>query len=91
MKYIYLISLLALFGCASVKQVRGPNGENAYQVQCGNAVKSKCTSKAAGLCPHGYRVLDRNASVYDDTTKVGSLGALEIRADTTTTMLIQCK
>ncbi len=91
MKYIYLISLIILFGCASAKQLRRPNGETAYQVQCGNAVKSKCTSKAADLCPHGYRILERNADAYNDSSKVGNLGALEIRADTTTTMLVQCK
>lgn len=86
-----LILIVALAGCASAKQVRGPNGETAYQVKCGNAVKSKCTSKAADLCPRGYSVLERNSDRYDDLTKVGSAGVLEIKADTTTTMLIQCK
>lgn len=91
MKYIYLISLVVLFGCASAKQVRGPNGEYAFEIQCGNAVKSKCTSKAASVCPHGYRMLERKSNAYDDSSKVGNVGFLEVRADTTTTMLIQCK
>ena len=91
MKYIYLVSLFVLVGCASAKQVRGPNGENAYEIQCGNAVKNKCALKAADVCPHGYRMLERKSNTYDDTNKVGGLGALEIRADTTTTILIQCK
>ena len=91
MKNLFLMLLLVLAGCASVKQVRGPNGENAYQVKCGNAVKSKCTAKAADLCPRGYTVLERNADRYDDLTRVGNAGALEIKADTTTTMLVQCK
>ena len=85
------ISLVVLLGCASAKQVKDPNGETAYQVKCGNAVKSKCAEKAADLCPSGYRMLDRNADQYDDLTKVGNAGSLEIKADTTTTMLIQCK
>lgn len=83
--------LVVLAGCASAKQVKGPNGEIAYLVQCGNAVKSKCTGKAAEVCPNGYNLIDRNSDLYDELTKVGNMGALEIKADTTTTMLIQCK
>lgn len=85
------ISVITLAGCASATQVQGPNGQPAYLVKCGNAVKSKCSAKAADLCPSGYRVLERNADHYGDSTKVGNAGALEIRADTTTTMLVQCK
>jgi hypothetical protein len=91
MKNLLLIILVVLAGCATSKQVRGPNGGTAYEVKCGNAVKSKCTAKAADLCPRGYTVLERNADRYDDLTKVGNAGALEIKADTTTTMLIQCR
>lgn len=91
MKNLFLLFLVVLAGCASAKQVRGPNGENAYEVKCGNAVKGKCISKASDLCPGGYTELVRKADRYDDLTKVGDAGALEIKADTTTTMLIQCK
>ena len=91
MKNLRLMFLLVLAGCASVKQVKGPNGEVAYLVQCGNAVKGKCAEKASEVCPNGYNLLDRNSSLYDELTKVGNVGKLEIKADTTTTMLIQCK
>jgi len=91
MQKAFLLLFAVLAGCASAKQVKGPNGENAYLVQCGNAVKSKCAEKAAGLCPSGYNLLERKANPYDDLTKVGNMGKLEIKADTTTTMLIQCK
>jgi hypothetical protein len=91
MSRLILISLVFLLGCASAKQVKGPNGEAAYLVQCGNAVKEKCNDKANEICPNGYKLLDRNANQYDDLTKVGNIGALEIKADTTTTMLVQCK
>ena len=57
----------------------------------GNVVKSKCTAKVADLCPGGYRVLDREANQYGDSTKVGNAGALEIRAETTIFMMVQCK
>jgi len=91
MQKIFLMFLLVLSACASAKQVKGPNGGAAYEVKCGNAVKSKCTAKANDLCPRGYSVLERNSDRYDDLNKVGSAGSLEIKADTTTTMLIQCK
>ncbi len=90
-KIVLGLAVIALAACANVKEMKGPNGATAYQVQCGNAVKQKCTEKAAELCPNGYTNLERNANSYDDQTKVGNLGALEIKADTTTTMLIQCK
>jgi len=91
MKKLILILLVIFAGCASSKMVKGPNGEDAYLVKCGNAVKEKCTEKANDLCPHGYMLLDRNSDSYDDQTKVGNAGMLEIKADTTKTMLIQCK
>lgn len=91
MKKLVLLGFVALLGCANVKEIKGPNGEAAYQVQCGNAVKEKCKDKAAELCPNGYKQLDRNADQYADLTKVGNIGVLEIKADTTTTLLIQCK
>lgn len=80
-----------LAGCASAKQVKGPNGENAYLVQCGKAVQEACTRKSAEVCPNGYRMLERDADSYDDLTKVGNAGKLEIKADTTHFMLIECK
>jgi uncharacterized protein YceK len=91
MKILILTVLVLLAGCASAKQVRGPGGGTAYEVKCGNAAKSKCREKAADVCPRGYSVLDRDADRYGDSTKVGNAGALEIRADTSTYMLIQCK
>jgi hypothetical protein len=90
-KNLLLMLLLVLAGCASARQVKGANGEIAYLVQCGNAAKSACTEKAADLCPNGYNLIDRDSSLYDELTKVGNAGKLEIKADTTTTMLIQCK
>jgi hypothetical protein len=90
MRNIFLLSLLALAGCASSQPTKGPNGEDAYLVKCGNAVKSKCVSEANDLCPKGYVQLERKADGYSDSTKVGNIGVLELRADTTTYMLIQC-
>lgn len=91
MRYLTLMFWCVLVGCASSQQVKGPNGEDAYQVKCGNAVKEKCIAEADKLCPKGYVQLERNGDRYDDLTKVGNVGALEIKADTTKTMLIQCK
>jgi hypothetical protein len=91
MKFLFLLLFAVLAGCASAKQVKGPNGESAYLVKCGNAAKHKCTEKAADHCPQGYNLLERKSDRFDDLTKVGNAGVLEIKADTTKTMLIQCK
>jgi hypothetical protein len=90
MNKIVLTLLILLAGCANAKEMKGPNGETAYQVKCGNAVKEKCSEKATQLCPKGYTKLNRNSDRYDDSTKVGNLGLLEIKTDTTTTLLITC-
>jgi len=91
MKHFLLMFLVVLAGCASAKKVTGPNGEVAYEVQCGKAATSACTSKADDLCPRGYNKIERDSDLYNDLTRVGGLGKLEIRADTTEYMLIQCK
>ncbi len=83
--------LVALAGCASAEKLTGPNGETAYQVQCGKAATSACISKAHDLCPRGYNLIDRNSDRYHELTQVGNIGRLEVRADTTETLLIQCK
>lgn len=86
-----MVMIFLLSGCASATKVDGPNGKPAFLVKCGNAVKSKCTAKAAELCPGGYLLLEHKTDPYNDSTKIGNAGALEIRADTTTTLLVQCK
>lgn len=91
MRFVYVMLLAVLAGCANSQQVKGPDGKDAYLVKCGNAVKEKCTEKATELCPRGYRLLEREANRYDDLTKVGNVGQLEIKMDTTTTLLVQCK
>jgi hypothetical protein len=91
MKKVFLLFFVVLAGCASAKQVTGPNGKIAYLVQCGNAVKSTCAEKAIDICPHGFNELDRSAYRNADLTEVGKLGVLEIKANTTTSMLLQCK
>ena len=80
-----------LVGCASSQQVKTPTGEAAHQVKCGNAAKAACAQKAAEICPAGYTELERKPDPYADTTKIGTIGFLEVRADTTTTLLIRCK
>lgn len=91
MKKILFLCVVVLAGCASAKPAKGPNGENAWLVECGKAVQEKCAAKAADLCPNGYVKLERKANEYDDLSKVGNVGVLEIKADTTERMLIQCK
>lgn len=91
MRPLILAVLPVLAGCATSEQVTGPHGAPAYLVTCGNAVKAKCIEKAATLCPNGYTELERQANRYDGLAKVGNVGVPELKADTTTRMLIQCR
>jgi hypothetical protein len=91
MKLSLFVVVLLLTGCATSQQVATPGGAPAHLIKCGNLAKSACTQKAVDLCPSGYTELERKPDTYGDTTKVGNMGLLEIRADTTTFMLVQCK
>jgi hypothetical protein len=46
-----------LSGCATSREIVGPNGNPAHAISCGAAVADKCLEKAGELCPHGYRAL----------------------------------
>lgn len=91
MGWLHGLIALALAGCAAVKPVKLPNGGSAYLVECGRAVAGKCAAKAAEVCPNGYDRLERRADRYTDLTEVGEVGALELKADTTERLLIQCR
>lgn len=89
-KYLCLLALV-MTGCATSQQVAITGGQPAQLIKCGNMVKSACTQKAADICPSGYTELERNPDHYGDMSKIGNIGFLEVKADTTTFMLIQCK
>lgn len=63
----YLLATAALLaGCATVtpEPFKGPNGRDAYAMQCsgGGRTLTECYRKAAELCPVGYAVVDQRSS-----------------------------
>lgn len=63
MRYIFLLSAAALLtGCTTVTPVSGPDGRQAFSIQCGND-RTRCLKKAGDLCPTGYRVVDNSSTM----------------------------
>jgi hypothetical protein len=105
MKYLLLIAAaIALGGCATSKQIVGPNGKPAHSIRCGAAAADACLEKAGEVCPNGYVVLNTRVAQYlgqmgssSINGACGSSGggvygsATSIPLLTPNTMLIECK
>lgn len=105
MKYLpVLIAIVALAGCATSKQIMGPNGKVAHSIRCGAGAADACLEKAGDVCPSGYVVLNSTGSQYLGQYGSGSaFGAWNssggsmtgstssIPLITPNTMLIECK
>ena len=105
MKYIaVLITLAVLGGCATSKQIVGPNGKPAHAIRCGAAAADACLEKAGELCPNGYVVLNSKGSQYLGQIGSGSVNgawgstggnvygsATSTPLITPNTMLVECK
>ncbi|AIY41200.1 hypothetical protein LT85_2042 [Collimonas arenae] len=64
--------LLALGGCATSERIDGPDGRDAFLVECTDAEQSwrACYKKAAELCGrNGYFVYDQDRSPGRDARK----------------------
>lgn len=74
MKNLHLIIFIAtvLSGCATAKQIIGPNGNYVYSITCGALVPDACLEKAGEKCPSGYVVLDSHGSKYIGQLATGS-------------------
>ena len=59
---LYLVATAVLTGCATSRQIQGPDGNPAYFIKCGSAVIDACYEKAAEVCPGGYDMLDRGSN-----------------------------
>ncbi len=63
MKWVIVLScvtvLAALHGCVRVQEFRGPNGNPAYSMDCGNDLNA-CYQKAGEVCVTGYNIIDRS-------------------------------
>jgi hypothetical protein len=60
-----MVAGIALSGCATSTQMRGPDGQVGYLIECPGAALSMgaCFEKANSLCPAGYTVLDTRQQV----------------------------
>jgi hypothetical protein len=84
-----LIAALAfLAGCATAKEIQGPNGGKAYFIKCGSAVIDKCYEKAAEVCPKGYTFADRQ---NNPNSVIVPVGTGFMAAHGPNSMLVECK
>ena len=75
MKPLLLVAIAAILGgCATSRQIVGPNGTPAHAIRCGAAVADACLEKAGELCPNGYVVVNSQGSRYLGQLGTGSVG-----------------
>lgn len=91
-----LVPLFVLAGCATSKQIVGPNGTPAHSIRCGAAAVDACYEKAGEVCPNGYSVLNSQGSRY--LGQVGSASVAGAYGSATSTpmispntLLVECK
>lgn len=105
MKSLFLLAAAAILcGCATSRQITGPNGTPAHSIRCGAAVADACLEKAGQLCPNGYVALNSQGSQYLGQLGTGSVGGSWNRSGgsvsgytssvpmvTPNTLLVECK
>jgi hypothetical protein len=103
-RHLLLATALILSGCATSRQIVGPDGTPAHAIRCGAAVADACLEKAGELCPNGYDVLNAQGSRYLGQMGTGSVGGSWNRSGgsvsgyssstplvTPNTLLVECK
>jgi hypothetical protein len=92
MKIFLGLALLALAGCATVKETYAPDGRKSYTLNCSGAARGwdKCEAAAGEICQiKGYDVISRNEA---DTSAIGAnrSGILGIK-NQERSMMVACK
>ena len=82
------VALASLSGCATSKQIQGPNGSKTYYIKCGSAVLDACYEEAAKVCPKGYTMADHQAG---SNAAIIPTGNMLIVAHGPNSMLVECK
>lgn len=60
MRYLIPLVFLGFASCTVVGERYGEDGSVAgYQIQCGQSLPGACESRAAELCPNGYRRISK--------------------------------
>jgi hypothetical protein len=70
---VWIVIVLSVCGCATVKSTYAPDGRKAYTLNCSGLARGwdKCFSAAGDICgPSGYDVIDRS----DEEAAMGSAG-----------------
>jgi hypothetical protein len=80
------VATLVLSACASSTPVMGPNGKQAFAIECGSAI-STCYEEAANTCPNGYNIIDKDSS----SSFYASGKDKYASSSESKTLLIQCK
>lgn len=77
-----------MVGCATSKEIQGPNGNKAYYIKCGSARMDTCYEEAATVCPNGYTYADRQAG---SNAAIMPGGGMMMAVHGPNTMLVECK
>lgn len=85
---VLVVVALVAGGCATHREIKGPNGVPAYYIKCGAAVQYRCYEEAAEVCPNGYSIIDNQSGRV--AAAVSSNGTQAI-AGSHGSMFIECK
>lgn len=91
-RIIVLTLVVAASGCATAKKIYGPDGREAFALNCSGTALSwnECYSKAGSLCQaSGYDVLSQDGETGSIIT-AGPAGLLGGSTETRT-MVVACK
>jgi hypothetical protein len=80
---IGIVGLAFLAGCVQVSEVKGPDGQTALALKCGNA--TDCYKKAGELCPDGYDFVNSTTGTVIVPMNGSVIGSPQ------TTVLVECK
>lgn len=72
------VAAVALSGCSvNPKPFIGPSGNDAYSMTCSGMGRgwSDCYTKAAELCPDGYKVVSQQSGTKVVPTAIGPIGS----------------
>ena len=88
MRFALLLATL-LSGCTEVRAVRGPDGEQMFQVTCYDEGPAPCMNRAAKICKSGYKIVSQSAD-EQGYIMTGAGGSIVGGTSTANHMLVTC-
>lgn len=90
-KFLLVIPIIAICGCAYSRQITGPNGETLHYINCSGQTMDYCLDKATKICGEaGYHIISAANANVGQTTVINQFGAFSV-PQIQREMLIQCK